>query len=57
MSELDLPREAKVGAMLPCNVALRESASDIEVSAIDNAELLVVAGKPRNMLAEIVAAI
>ena len=58
--------EAKVGAMLPCNVILRETAEGVEVSAIDpvasmtaidNATLKDVAGQVRAMLAEAVAAI
>ncbi len=58
--------EPKVGAMLPCNVILRETETGIEVSAIDpqasmaaieNAELKAVAGKVRSMLAGVVAAI
>ena len=58
--------EPKVGAMLPCNVILRETTSGIEVSAvdpqasmngIDNAELQKVAGQVRDMLRDVVAAI
>ena len=58
--------EAKVGAMLPCNVILRGIDGGVEVSAvdpiasmsgIDNAELLAVAGQVRGMLEEVVAAI
>jgi uncharacterized protein (DUF302 family) len=58
--------EPKVGAMLPCNVILRETAEGVEVSAIDpvasmqavgNPALLAVAGQVRDMLAEAVAAI
>lgn len=58
--------EPKVGAMLPCNVILRETAAGVEVSAIDpqasmaaieNPELLAVASKVREMLSEVVAAI
>ena len=58
--------EPKVGAMLPCNVILREVAEGIEVSAvdpvasmagIDNDELKQVAAQVRGMLAEAVAAI
>ncbi len=56
--------EPKVGAMLPCNVILREVEGGIEVSAIDpvasmsaidNDELKAVAGEVREMLAEAVA--
>ncbi len=58
--------EPKVGAMLPCNVILREVAGGVEVSAIDpvasmaaidNAALHGVASEVRNMLTEVVAAI
>ena len=58
--------EPKIGAMLPCNVILREVKDGIEVSAIDpvasmmavqNAALPGVAGQVREMLAKAVAAI
>lgn len=58
--------EARVGAMLPCNVILREVAEGVEVSAVDpvasmqaieNAALKDVAGEVRDMLAKAVAAI
>ena len=58
--------EPRVGAMLPCNVILREVDGGIEVSAIDpvasmqamdNAALHAVAGQVRDLLAEAVAAI
>lgn len=58
--------EPRVGAMLPCNVILREIDGDVEVSAIDpvasmqaieNAELTAVAGDVRDLLAKAVAAI
>ena len=58
--------EPRVGAMLPCNVILREVEGGIEVSAIDpvasmqaieNTELIRVAGKVRSLLADAVAAI
>jgi len=58
--------EPKVGAMLPCNVILRETEEGVEVSAIDpvasmqaidNPALTAVAGQVRDMLAEAVAAI
>lgn len=58
--------EPRVGAMLPCNVILREVDSGIEVSAIDpvasmqaidNAELMAVAGEVRDLLAKAVEAI
>ena len=53
--------EPRVGAMLPCNVILREVAEGVEVSAvdpvasmsaIDNDQLKQVAGKVRDMLSE-----
>lgn len=58
--------EPRVGAMLPCNVILREVSDGVEVSAIDpvasmtaidNDELKQVAGKVRDMLSEVVEAI
>ena len=58
--------EPRVGAMLPCNVILRETEGGVEVSAIDpvasmqaigNAELQRVAGEVRDLLAKAVAAI
>jgi len=58
--------EPRVGAMLPCNVILREIEGGVEVSAIDpvasmqaidNDELKKVAGQVRDMLAVAVAAI
>jgi len=58
--------EPRVGAMLPCNVILREVEGGVEVSAIDpvasmaaidNDTLKDVAGQVRAMLAEAVAAI
>jgi uncharacterized protein (DUF302 family) len=58
--------EPRVGAMLPCNVILREVEGGVEVSAIDpvasmqaidNAELTAVAGHVRDLLAKAVAAI
>ncbi|WP_372958298.1 DUF302 domain-containing protein [Marinobacter sp.] len=58
--------EPKVGAMLPCNVILRETGDGIEVSAIDpvesmmavnNDDLKQIAAKVRDMLAEAVQAI
>ena len=58
--------EPRVGAMLPCNVILREVDGGVEVSAIDpvasmqainNPALHNVAGQVRDLLAEAVAAI
>lgn len=58
--------EPRVGAMLPCNVILREVPEGIEVSAIDpvasmtaidNDELTKIAGKVRDMLSEVVESI
>jgi uncharacterized protein (DUF302 family) len=58
--------EPRVGAMLPCNVILREVEDGVEVSAIDpvasmqaieNAELTAVAGEVRDLLAKAVEAI
>jgi uncharacterized protein (DUF302 family) len=58
--------EPHVGAMLPCNVILREVEGGVEVSAvdpvgsmqaIDNPELHAVAGQVRALLAEAVAGI
>lgn len=58
--------EPRVGAMLPCNVILREVDGGVEVSAIDpvasmqaieNAELTAVAGQVRDLLAKAVEAI
>ncbi len=58
--------EPRVGAMLPCNVILREVEGGVEVSAvdpvasmqaIDNADLASVAGEVRGLLAKAVEAI
>ena len=58
--------EPRVGAMLPCNVILREVEDGVEVSAIDpvasmqaieNSELTAVAGQVRDLLAKAVASI
>jgi uncharacterized protein (DUF302 family) len=58
--------EPRVGAMLPCNVILREVEGGVEVSAvdpvasmqaIDNAELAAVAAQVRDLLAKAVQAI
>jgi uncharacterized protein (DUF302 family) len=53
--------EPRVGAMLPCNVILRETDEGVEVSAVDpvasmqaieSAQLHVVAGQVRDLLAK-----
>jgi len=58
--------EPRVGAMLPCNVILREVKGGVEVSAIDpvasmqaieNAELTAVASDVRDLLAKAIEAI
>ena len=58
--------EPKVGAMLPCNVILREVGDGVEVSAVDpqasmagikNEQLIAVAGEVRDMLSEAIRAI
>lgn len=58
--------EPRVGAMLPCNVILRQVEGGVEVSAIDpvasmqaidNAELTAVAGQVRDLLAKAIEAI
>jgi len=58
--------EPRVGAMLPCNVILRQVEGGVEVSAIDpvasmqaidNAELTAVAGQVRDLLAKAIDAI
>ena len=61
MAHQAIGMEPKIGAMLPCNVILREVEDGIQVSAvdplasmqaIDNDDLKVVAGEVRDMLAE-----
>lgn len=58
--------EPRVGAMLPCNVILRQTSGGVEVSAvdpvesmsaIDNDDLMQVASQVRQMLEEAVAAV
>ena len=58
--------EPRVGAMLPCNVIMREVTGGVEVSAIDpvasmqainNSALHAVAGQVRELLAKAVSAI
>lgn len=66
MAHQAIGMEPRVGAMLPCNVILRQVEGGIEVSAIDpvasmssidNDELTAIAGKVRDMLADAVEAI
>ena len=66
MAHKAIGMEPRVGAMLPCNVILREVEGGIEISAIDpvasmqaieNSELHSVAGQVRDMLAEAMGAI
>ncbi|MCP4390812.1 MAG: DUF302 domain-containing protein [Gammaproteobacteria bacterium] len=63
MAHQAIGMEPKIGAMLPCNVILREIDGGIQVSAIDplasmqaidNDDLKLVAGQVRDMLAEVV---
>jgi len=63
MAHQAIGMEPRVGAMLPCNVILREVEGGIEVSAIDpvasmqaidNPELGAVAGQVRDMLSAVV---
>ncbi len=63
MAHQAMEMEPKVGAMLPCNVILREVEDGVEVSAIDpvasmmgipNDDLKRVAGQVRQMLADVV---
>jgi uncharacterized protein (DUF302 family) len=66
MAHQAIGMEPRVGAMLPCNVILREVDDGVEVSAIDpvasmqaikNPALQDVAGQVRDLLAEAVASI
>ncbi len=66
MAHQTIGMEPRVGAMLPCNVILREVDGGVEVSAIDpvasmqaieNAQLIGIAGQVRDLLAKAVAAI
>ena len=66
MAHQAIGMEPKIGAMLPCNVILRQVEGGIQVSAIDplesmaavdNAELKNVAGEVREMLSQVVAEI
>jgi uncharacterized protein (DUF302 family) len=63
MAHQAIGMEPKIGAMLPCNVILREVEGGIQVSAIDplasmqaidNDDLKAVAGQVRDMLDEVV---
>ena len=63
MAHQAIGMEPKIGAMLPCNVILREVEGGVEVSAIDplesmqaidNEALKSVAGQVRDMLTEVV---
>ena len=64
MAHQALAMEPRVGAMLPCNVILRQVDGGVEVSAIDpvasmqaidNHDLHAVAGQVRDLLAKAVA--
>jgi uncharacterized protein (DUF302 family) len=66
MAHQAINMEPRVGAMLPCNVILRQVEGGVQVSAIDpvasmqaidNDDLKRVAGQVRNMLAEVVSTI
>tara|TARA_R110000868_G_scaffold208192_4_gene457626 strand:- start:1698 stop:2084 length:387 start_codon:yes stop_codon:yes gene_type:complete len=66
MAHQAMQLEPRVGAMLPCNVIIRQLENGIEVSAIDpvasmsaieNPKLHAVAGEVRDLLAAAVAAI
>lgn len=66
MAHQAIGMEPRIGAMLPCNVILREVEGGIEVSAvdpvasmqaIDNEDLHNVAGQVREMLSNVVQAI
>jgi len=59
MAHQAIEMEPKIGAMLPCNVILRETEDGVQVSAVDpvasmlaigNDELHAVAGQVREML-------
>ena len=66
MAHQAIGMEPRVGAMLPCNVILRQIDADVEVSAIDpvasmmaidNDELKIVAAEVRKLLADAVESI
>ena len=59
-----LQAEPKIGAMLPCNVIVRETESGVEVSAVDpvasmqaveNSRLAEIASQVRSMLEEAIS--
>lgn len=63
MAHKAIEMEPRVGAMLPCNVIVRQEADGVEVSAIDpvasmmaieNEQLKQVAGQVRDLLAKAV---
>jgi uncharacterized protein (DUF302 family) len=58
--------EPRVGAMLPCNVIIRQTDEGVEVSAVDpvasmeavdNEALTRVAGQVRDMLSQVIASL
>ena len=66
MAYLAIGMEPRVGAMLPCNVILRQVDAGVEVSAIDpvasmtaidNDQLKLVAAEVRKLLSEVVDSI
>ena len=66
MAHQAIGMEPRIGAMLPCNVILRQIDADVEVSAIDpvasmmaidNDELKIVAAEVRKLLADAVESI
>lgn len=66
MAKRAIELEPRVGAMLPCNVILREVHGGVEISAIDpvasmqaieNPDLQAVAGEVRELLATAVEAV
>lgn len=66
MAFLAIEAEPRVGAMLPCNVILREVKGGIEVSAVDpvasmqaveSPKLQAISGTVRDLLAGVIAAI
>ncbi len=66
MAHKAIGMEPRVGAMLPCNIILRQVNNDVEISAIDplasmeaieNDDLKSVAGQVRNMLADVVKSV